>query len=101
MQLEQDIVGRVPAVMDEQVDGTDLSEERPQTSAALALDIGPAAPVGVVHGDADLMMHFGMERRRKIDAPQVTAAVARQRLLDEARGQAMADAGLHDRTRAV
>src|SRR5512133_228414 len=85
----------MPAVVNEQIDLSELTKEFPDATPAGSVNVRPAITKALGHGRADLRMQSSVPRRRKVDAPQVTSPVLRQSFEDEARCDAASDARLN------
>src|SRR5580692_7907598 len=83
LHLEQRVLARVQAVMDEHLQVADLGNQRGQALLARALQVRPARATRLGHGYPGLRVQPMVERKRKVDAPQVAQLVLPQCLEDD------------------
>ena len=96
LELEADVPGRVHAVVDEELDPAQPGDEPAQHPPARAAEQGPAVAEALRHRGAGLVREALLQQRGEVDAPQPAAAVASERLEQDAGGEAARDAGLDD-----
>lgn len=86
------------AVVYENINLTELGKQFGQAAPARTSYVGPSVAVTVTDSDTDLFLP-NFFPRRKVNAPKMTASVALKRFQDEARGEAVRDAGFNHMSR--
>jgi aryl-alcohol dehydrogenase-like predicted oxidoreductase len=94
LHFEHGVLGRVQAVVDEQLHGADLSDQRRQPPPAFTLEVGPAGPARVGDRRAGLPVQLVVEGVGQVDAPQMSPVVLRERLEHDTAADPVGHAGL-------
>src|ERR1700753_223142 len=81
------------AVVNEKINLAQAGKQIGKAPPAGTFDVGPSTCMPVAHCCRDLLAPMALHRW-KVDTPEMTVSVPRQRLQDEARGDAVSDTGL-------
>jgi hypothetical protein len=86
----------MPAVVDEEVNLSNLFEQLRKPPPARSFDVGPAMTQPVSDRCPDLRVEVWMQWGREVNAPEVASSISLKRFKDNPRSKAASNARLHN-----
>jgi hypothetical protein len=86
----------MPAVVDEEVNLSNLFEQLRKPPPARSSDVGPAMTQPVSDRCPDLRVEVWMQWGREVNAPEVASSISLKRFKDNPRSKAASNARLHN-----